>query len=315
MSKIVTVLGASGNVGKLLVPYLSSKGYQVKAVGRTAPKFSEAGVTNIAVDYDSQEELTASCKDSEAVYILIGLEYKSSIWQSEWPSLTERIIAACKANQSKLVFFDNVYSYGLTPGKMTEDSALNAATKKGEVRKIMVSMLLDALNSGDVKVVIAKSADFYGPGITTSVIGDRFFDLILNKGTVEIFGNPDKKHNYTYVNDIAPALEKLATSDFVGNIHLPTTTTLTGHEFKTLIEKLTGKSLKLTNLSQNAAWWIGIFMPILRELHEMMYQSENDYDFDSSKIMSLFPDLKITSYEEGFTETLNWYKNKFLPKK
>ena len=314
MSKIVTVLGASGNIGKILIPYLASKGYTVKAVGRNKPNFNDPNIINLVVNYDDQNQLTEACKDSQAVYMLIGLEYKATIWQDQWPALTSRIIQACKETKSKLIFFDNVYSYGLIEGKMTENSELNPETKKGKVRKEMVEMLLKSINSGEINGVIAKSADFYGPGITTSVIGDRFFDLIINKNTVEIFGNPQKIHNYTFINDIPEALEKLANSDFNGNIHLPTANAWTGNQYKELLEKLTGKNLKLTNLSQNMAWWIGIFMPVLRELHEMMYQSENDYNFDSSKIMSMFPDLKVTPYEQGFQETLAWYKEKLAKK-
>jgi len=310
MSKIITVLGASGNVGKLVVSYLAEKAYNVRAVGRKLPKFTENGVTNHAVSYESQEELTKVCDGSQAVYILIGLEYKASIWQEEWPPLVDRIIEACEKSGGKLVFFDNVYSYGLVEGKMVEESPLNAQTKKGLVRKELVEKILKANNEGRIKAVIAKSADFYGPGITTSVVGDRFFDLIINKDTVEIFGNPKKIHNYTYVKDIPVALEKLASSDFTGNIHLPTGPAVTGYKYQELMEKLTGKKLKITNLGQNMAWFLGIFIPILRELYEMMYQNENDYNFDSHKIIKLFPDLKVTPYEEGFKETLDWWEKK-----
>lgn len=307
MSNIVTVLGASGNVGKLLVPFLAAKGYQVRAVGRSLPKFKENNVENIAVDYESQDDLNRVSKDTVATYMLIGLEYKTSVWQQQWPALVERIIESARVTKSKLIFFDNVYAYGLVAGTITEETPMNPETKKGAVRKILDELLLEAIAKKEINTVIAKSADFYGPGITTSVIGDRFFNLILNKDTFEWFGNPEKKHNYTYVNDIPASLEALATSYFTGNIHLPTGKAQTGFEFKELVEKLTGKTLKLSALRQSTAWWLGFFMPILKELHEMMYQSENDYDFSSAKFEKLFPEVKLTSYEQGFKETLAWY--------
>lgn len=308
MVKTAVVLGASGNIGKLLVPYLTAKGYKVRAVGRTKPSFKDVNVENLAADYDSQDSLNKVTAEADYIFMLIGLEYTTKIWQAQWPSLTKRIIEATKNSKAKLIFFDNVYAYGLTEGAMTETSPMNAETKKGLVRKEIDELLLKAIETGEIKAIIAKSADFYGPEIATSVIGDRFFNLILTKDTFEWFGNPDKLHNYTFVSDISPALEALAASNFVGNIHLPTSKPMTGHEFKILLEKLTGKTLKLSPLRQSTAWWLGLFMPILRELHEMMYQSENDYNFNSDKFESMFENFHPTSYEIGFKETLDWYK-------
>jgi nucleoside-diphosphate-sugar epimerase len=307
MTKTVTVLGASGNVGKLLVKELSERGYLVKAAGRSKPKFNLDNVENDAVNYNNQSELDNYIKGSEAVYMLIGLEYKTKIWESEWPPLIARIIESCKKSGAKLIFFDNVYAYGLVNGPMLETTPMNPETGKGRVRKILDELVLNSIDKGEIKAVIAKSADFYGPGIETSVVGDRFFDLMINKNTFEAFGNPEKLHNYTFVEDIPTALIALAESDYSGNIHLPTQKPLTGLELHKLLESISGKELKLTSLRQNVVWWLGIFMPILKELHEMMYQSENDYNFDSSKFESLFPELKPTSYEEGFKKTYNWY--------
>ncbi len=307
MSKTVTVLGASGNIGKLLVFALSQKGYIVKAAGRNKPKFDLPNVENFAVNYSEQNELDNVSMGSETIYMLIGLEYKTKVWEEEWQPLISRIILSCKNSGAKLIFFDNVYGYGLVEGPMLETSPLKPETKKGKVRKILDDLVLDAIEKGEIKGVIAKSADFYGHNITTSVVGDRFFDLIINKNTFEAFGNPEKIHNYTFVNDIPEALIALAESNYSGNINLPTGKPLKGTEFHKLLESISGKELKLTALRQNTAWWLGIFVPILRELHEMMYQSENDYNLDSSKFESLFPNLKPTSYEEGFKLTFDWY--------
>jgi hypothetical protein len=48
---------------------------------------------------------------------------------------------------------------------------------------------------------------------------------------------------------------------------------------------------------------LGLFIPVLREVIEMMYQYENDYIFDSSKA-SKFLNEQATSYRVGLSETL-----------
>ena len=46
---------------------------------------------------------------------------------------------------------------------------------------------------------------------------------------------------------------------------------------------------------------IGLFVPIMKEMVEMIYQYDRDYVFDSSKFEKRF-DFKPTSYPEGIKE-------------
>jgi nucleoside-diphosphate-sugar epimerase len=43
---------------------------------------------------------------------------------------------------------------------------------------------------------------------------------------------------------------------------------------------------------------IGLFIPVIREMPEMMYQYDRDYFFDSSKFTERFG-IKATPYTEG----------------
>jgi hypothetical protein len=48
---------------------------------------------------------------------------------------------------------------------------------------------------------------------------------------------------------------------------------------------------------------IGIFMPVMKEFPEMMYQYDRDYFFDSSKFEKRFK-FKTTTYQEGVKLTV-----------
>lgn len=48
---------------------------------------------------------------------------------------------------------------------------------------------------------------------------------------------------------------------------------------------------------------MGLFMPVMRETVEMMYQYDRDYVFDSSKLEEQFG-LKPTSYTMGIREVV-----------
>jgi len=286
MNKIATVLGASGNIGLLLVARLGKLGYEVRAVGRTKPHFSLPGVTNIAVDYDDIEQLTQVMQGSDHSYMLIGLKYDTALWQSTWTGLTTRLIQAAIASHTKFVFFDNVYGYGLVTGEMTEQTPLNPTSKKGAVRAQMNTLLVEAMQNQGLQAVVARCADFYGPGITSSVIGERFFSQILKAQTFEWLGNSHVLHSFSYVDDAVEAIIVLAESpNSTGKTyHLPVANpNMTGDQLKNLIEKITNQPLKLSLLTRNMTYLLQFFAPLLSQVREMMYQNEHSYVVSSEK--------------------------------
>jgi len=48
---------------------------------------------------------------------------------------------------------------------------------------------------------------------------------------------------------------------------------------------------------------VGMFVPVLKEMPEMMYQYDRDYFFDSSKFDNRFK-FKTTKYSEGIKLTV-----------
>jgi nucleoside-diphosphate-sugar epimerase len=52
---------------------------------------------------------------------------------------------------------------------------------------------------------------------------------------------------------------------------------------------------------------VGLFNPVIKESVEMLYQSEFDYEFDSSKFEKAFG-FKPTTYEAGIMETAKSFK-------
>jgi nucleoside-diphosphate-sugar epimerase len=78
---------------------------------------------------------------------------------------------------------------------------------------------------------------------------------------------------------------------------------LTGRQ---LVE-LFSKELKVKNKVSVIPMWmlkiLGLFIPLLREMPEMMYQYDRDYFFDSSKFEKRFT-FKTTTYQEGVKITV-----------
>ena len=53
---------------------------------------------------------------------------------------------------------------------------------------------------------------------------------------------------------------------------------------------------------------LGIFMPVMKEVKEMLYLFENSVILEDNKVRKLFPDFKETNLETAILETLNWFK-------
>ncbi|HEX8060844.1 MAG TPA: NAD-dependent epimerase/dehydratase family protein, partial [Cyclobacteriaceae bacterium] len=119
-----TILGANGVIATELSKHLPSYNTAIRQVSRHPRKVNDTDelVTADLLNYEQTEKAVAG---SEIVYLLAGLKYDTDVWREEWPKLMRNVLDACKKHGSKLVFFDNVYSYGLVQGVMTEETPFN----------------------------------------------------------------------------------------------------------------------------------------------------------------------------------------------
>jgi nucleoside-diphosphate-sugar epimerase len=305
MKLIHTILGANGVIARELSRSLAAYTSDIRQVSRNPLQVNPADETLVADLLDSQATDNAVA-GSDVVYLVAGLKYSTAVWQEQWPRVMRNAIDACKRHGARLVFFDNVYAYGRVEGTMKEDTPFNPISKKGEVRAKIATMLLDEMRSGNLQAMIVRSADFYGPGAVQSFPHVAVFERLKAGKAPQWIGSPDTVHTFTFTPDAGRAVAVLGkSSEAYGQTwHLPTTKEpLTGAEFVSLACELAGRPDKL----QVAPHWMlklmGIFMPVLRENEEMMYQLEYDYRFDSSKIEYAFG-LQPTSYREGISKAL-----------
>jgi nucleoside-diphosphate-sugar epimerase len=303
-----TLLGGTGTIANELIPVLQSNGQQIRLFSRKSK--SVPGMESLSGDVLNRDDVFRAVKGSDIVYILVGLEYNRKVWKRSWPLIMRNAIDACKATGAKLIFFDNVYMYGRVKGRMTETTPFNPCSEKGRIRKEIDEMLLQEMNTGSLQAIIAKAADFYGPRAKdTSVAGIMVFDKMKKGKKAQWFVNASQPHSFTYTPDAAKALYLLATTEsaFGQTWHLPSTLpALTGNEFISIAAKYMRAGNKVQVLPKWMVSIAGLFVPIMGELAEMLYQNEYPYEFDSSKFEKTFQ-FKPTPYEEGIRETAEYF--------
>ena len=301
-----TILGANGTIGSVLTKELVSYTNKIRLVSRNPRKVNESDDL-FPADLSNPAFVDQAVEGSDVVYLVVGFDYNLKVWEEKWPTLMRATINACIKHNARLVFFDNVYSYDINAiPHMTEESEYNPPSRKGAVRKQISQMLMDEVKAGKLMALIARSADFYGPGNDKSFANEMVYKNFLKGRRANWFIDADKKHSFTYTPDAAKATALLGNTDDAYNTvwHLPTDkNTITGREFIELFSKEMKVSNKLVVMPMWMVRLAGIFVPVLKEMREMMYQYDRDYFFDSSKFDKRF-NFKTTTYQEGVRMTV-----------
>lgn len=286
-----TILGAGGNIGTELARQLTTYTPHVRLVARN-PKTVNATDELMPADLLDGSQIDRAVAGSDVVYVTVGFPYSTKVWQQSWPPFIKNVIAACQKHGAKLVFFDNVYMYDRSAiGHMTEESPINPPSEKGKVRAEIADMILGEVKKKTLTALIARSADFYGPNSTNSVLQTLVTDNLRKGKKSSWLVDADKIHSFTYTPDAANATALLGnTPDAYNQVwHLPTDPTrLTGRQWAALFaEAMSGKA----GVQVMPAWLVGalgIFIPFMGELRPMLYQYDQDYFFDSSKFDKRF---------------------------
>lgn len=299
-----TILGANGAVSNNLVKALPQYTNKIRLVSRN-PKKVHATDELLSADLLNASQTDIAVAGSDIVYLTAGLPYDIKTWREQWPVLMKNVIDACKRHNAKLVFFSNVYPYGKVNGWMTEATPFNPTSKKGEVRAKIEETLLDEVKRGNIQAQIVRGADFYGPKTPLSFLSVMLFENFAKGKKAQWMISDSLKHSFTYTPDAGKATAILGNTPSAYNQtwHVPTDkNVLTGKQF---IE-LTAKEFDMNpNYMVLPKWMIqmaGLFDKNIKEAVEMLYQSEADYLFDSSKFENTFG-IAPTSYAQGIRET------------
>jgi len=292
-----------------LLKELVCTGQSVRLVSRNS-KLVEGAKEAVSADVSNLDQTVSAVAGSTIVHLVVGLKYDVGVWRELWPRIMSNVIEACKRANAKLIFFDNVYMYGRVSGPMTEETPFNPCSKKGEIRARIATTLNNEFKAGKLTAMIARSADFYGPHARTSVANILVFEKISKGATALWLVNDSLRHSLTYTPDAGKSLALLANSDSAWNQtwHVPTASDPpTGKDFIKVVAREFGAEPRHRILSRPLIKIAGFFDSDVRESYEMLYQSDSEYLFDSTKFSKAFG-FQPTSCAEGIRATALAYK-------
>lgn len=307
---MIAILGAGGAISNELGKLLAASGTPFRLVSRRAIPNSAA--TQVAsADLSSLDQTVEAVRGASIVFLTAGLQYDHKIWAELWPRIMANTMEACKRVGARLVFFDNVYMYGRVNGPMTEATPFNPCSRKGEIRARIATSLMKEWEAGRLTAMISRCADFYGPGAAHGIPNVLVFDPYSKSQSAMCLVRDDVPHSYTYTPDAARALLTLTSRESAWNQtwHLPTAPApLTGKQFILAAAEVMNTRPKYRTLSPLLVRIGGIFNPMVREIHEMLYQNDSPYIFDSQKFAQTFG-VAATPYDQGIRATAESYKS------
>jgi nucleoside-diphosphate-sugar epimerase len=248
------------------------------------------------------------------VYHCMNPPYDAKVWAELVPRYMDNLIAAAGRAKARLVVLDNVYMLGAANGRrLSEDTPMNPRSRKGEIRARAAERLLDAHRRGEVVATTGRASDFYGPGGTLTGLGDFFWPRALAGKTAYSPYPLDAVHTYHYIPDVAAGLATLGTGpdDAYGRPWmLPCAPAESMRQLLARLERVLGRRLAVSRIPRAVLKVAGIFMPVMRELDEMLYQWDEPFVVDDSQFRARFHS-EPTSVDDAAAATVAWATNHY----
>ncbi len=308
------VIFGAGQVGVPLAERLASLGYQVTLISRSGLT-RVPGVTTLKGDALDATACNDAARGAAVVYNCMNPAYSAAVWAEHLPRVQGNLIAAAGRANARLVVLDNIYALGRPNGReLNEQTPVNPCSRKGEVRARVAEALFDAHRRGDAQAVSGRASDFYGPRGIQTMFERRFWTRALAGRSVPVIVNPDTRHTYHYIPDVAAGLATLGQAsgdDVCGRWWiLPAAPAVTTRELVAKFAHSLGTALRLAPVPLWFQLVLGLALPLFRELSEMRYQWEEAFVVDDRLFRARFGTLP-TPLDDGANETVRWARATF----
>jgi nucleoside-diphosphate-sugar epimerase len=303
------VIFGGGQVGQPLARMLLNGGNRVRIVKRS-PGTPE-GVELTQGDATDPNFCIEAARGASSVYHCMNPPYDSRIWADVIPKYTENLIAAAGRHGARLVVLESVYMSGKPGGRpFNEDSPINPCSRKGEIRAREAERLFEAHRRGESRVTAGRASDFYGPGGTTSHLGDQFWRPAMHGKKARVLVDPDAIHTYHYIPDVAAGLMTLGLADddaYGRPWMLPCAPVETMRALAARFSSHLGQEIRLAQMPRWLVKTLGVFVPILREVDEMLYQWDEPFVIDDRRFRERFG-VQPTDVQQAAADTVAWAK-------
>jgi nucleoside-diphosphate-sugar epimerase len=309
------ILGFTGGIGRAVALALSKRKIPIKALVRNKEKAEKyaKGINNIQLiegDAGNDDDVKQVMKGVSVVYYCVNIPYPQ--WEEKALKLFYTCMSKAVKSKVKLIFPGNVYVYGHAKYNPVNEKHPHAAhTKKGQIRMEMEEMMALARKDKDLDYTIVRMPDFYGPFVINSFSEELYINAIKGK-SLRWIGNLDAEVELIYIEDGGEAMVQAALDENSGGevYNIPGCDITTARKYLTEITSQAGSKSKASTLNANLIFdLLGLFMPMISEVKEMLYLKREKLILDGKKFQDNIGPIPATDYQSGIGKTLDWVKD------
>ncbi|QKG84414.1 SDR family NAD(P)-dependent oxidoreductase [Kroppenstedtia pulmonis] len=308
--KTAIVLGATGGTGQVMVAELLNRGVKVIAFGRNENKLKalmEQHNFNQRLSYKrgdvfDYQTIVDAAKDVEVIFQCSNVKYQEMA--DRLLLLGENVMTAANILGKKIVIVDGIYVYGHQVMKGDENHPKQPHTKKGKLR-VEFEGLIFSNKWKNAKALIVRLPDYYGPTSQNSYLQPTLEGMAAHKTSIFI-GNLKTPREYVYLPDAAKMIANIAEKEdaYGENWNIPGAGLISGEKIIQIAREVTGNRKRVIPLNKNAIRFIGLFNPLMREVVEIMYLTEEGFVLSGEKYAKRIGLIPATPFRKGLEETL-----------
>ncbi|WP_179281090.1 NAD-dependent epimerase/dehydratase family protein [Paenibacillus sp. XY044] len=306
------VVGATGGTGAAITEELVKRGIPTIAFGRSRQKLEQFAARlgnpehlELAVgDAMRPEDIIAHAGGADVMFHCANVPYHQM--HSKLIPLGKSVMEAAERLAVKVVAIDGIYPYGRRQSDpVTEEHPKQPHTKKGKVRLEFEQMLFDK-RWKKAKVMIVRLPDYYGPTANeASYLGSTLEAIAAGKMAFFI-GNMHVPREYVFLPDAAAMITEAAGHDtaYGQNWNIPGGGLISGREIVRVARTASGSSKPVIPLKKIGLSLLGMGVPVMKEIVEMLYLTEEPLTLSGAKYEKWIGPVIATPFQEGITATV-----------
>lgn len=312
MMRKALVIGATGGTGAAITEELVKRGISVTAFGRSRGKLERLaaglghpGHLTLAVgDAMAPGDIASAAADVEVLFHCANVPYHEM--EKRLIPLGEAVMEAAEGLGLKVVVVDGIYPYGRRQAELvTEEHPKQPHTRKGKTRLRFGEMVLGS-RWQSARPLIVRLPDYYGPTANeASYLGSTLEAIAAGKPALFI-GNMRVPREYVYLPDAAEMIVEIAMRDtpYGQEWNIPGAGVISGADIVRIARKAAGVRKSVIPVGRLGLSLIGAFVPVMKEIVEMLYLTEEPLRISTAKYERLIGPIAATPYEEGIATTI-----------
>ncbi|MCC0563311.1 NAD-dependent epimerase/dehydratase family protein [Brevibacillus borstelensis] len=306
------VVGATGGTGAAITEELVKRGIRTVAFGRSLQKLERLrdglgnpeNLTLAAGDAFRPHDIVRAAEGADVLFHCANVPYHEM--ESKLIPLGESVMEAAGQLSLKVVAIDGIYPYGRRQmERVTEDHPKQPHTRKGKTRLAYEQMLFDS-RWKRARVMIVRLPDYYGPTANEASYLGSTLEAIAAGRMAFFIGNMRVPREYVYLPDAAFMIAELAAKEeaYGENWNIPGAGLISGKEIVRIARQASGSSKPVIPLGRGGLALLGMFVPVMKEVIEMLYLTEEPLVLSGEKYESLIGPIRATAFEEGIGRTV-----------